>query len=132
MSLSKEEAHRRAEQIIQAAEQASIHQRNLKAKRVRIPLLLLGNKQLAQLQLYQRVKIINQAKELALDNPVFNKALYIYILIAVLFLKYMAGIHFISGTVDNYFLALLGLALIGFEIYRGYLINDYVRQLMQR
>ena len=130
MSLSKEEAHRRADQIIQDAEQASIQRRNVKAKHVRMPLLLVRNKQFTQLQPYQRVQLINQAKELALDNPVFNKALYIYILAALLFLKYMAGIHFISGTVDNYFLALLGLALVGFEIYRNYLVY-YIKQLMQ-
>lgn len=96
-----------------------------------MPLLLFRNKQLTQLQPYQRVQLINQAKELALDNPVFNKALYIYILAVLLFLKYMAGIHFISGTVDNYCLALLGLALVGFEIYRNYLVYYYIKQLMQ-
>lgn len=131
MSLSKEEAHRRADQIIQDAEQASIQRRNVKAKHVRMPLLLVRNKQFTQLQPYQRVQLINQAKELALDNPVFNKALYIYILAALLFLKYMAGIHFISGTVDNYCLALLGLALVGFKIYRNYLVYYYIKQLMQ-
>lgn len=131
MSLSKEEAHRRADQIIQDAEQASIQRRNVKAKHVRMPLLLVRNKQFTQLQPYQRVQLINQAKELALDDPVFNKALYIYILAALLFLKYMAGIHFISGTVDNYCLALLGLALVGFEIYRNYLVYYYIKQLMQ-
>jgi hypothetical protein len=131
MSLSKEEAHRRADQIIQDAEQASIQRRNVKAKHVRMPLLLVRNKQLTQLQPYQRVQLINHAKELALDNPVFNKALYIYILASLLLLKYMAGIHFISGTVDNYCLALLGLVLVGFEIYRNYLIYYYIKQLMQ-
>lgn len=132
MSLSKEEAHRRADQIIQDAEQASIQRRNLKAKHVRMPLLLVRNKKLAQLQPYQRVQLINQAKEMALDHPAFNKALYVYLLSAILFFKYVMTFPNNPSPAADYFLVLLGLGVMVFELYRSYLVNVYLKQLLQR
>lgn len=132
MTLSREEANQRADQIIREAEQTSIRAQNAKAKRVRMPLLFIGNRQLRQLEPYQRVKLLNKAKELALDHPLFNKALYVYILSALVFLKYFLIHPHFGAILNNYFLALLGAGIALFEIYRAYLVHFYLKKLLSR
>lgn len=73
MSLDKEQAHRLADQIMDEAKQESIAKLN--ERKIRISFIY-HHTGLMQLQPYQQAKIIQQAKEKALDHPVFQKAFY--------------------------------------------------------
>ena len=75
MSLDKEQAHRLADQIMDEAKQESIAKLN--ERKIRISFIY-HHTGLMQLQPYQQAKIIQQAKEKALDHPVFQKAFYFY------------------------------------------------------
>ena len=128
MSLDKEQAHRLADQIMDEAKQESIAKLN--ERKIRISFIYYHTG-LMQLQPYQQAKIIQQAKEKALDHPVFQKAFYFYAFFGFHFFIYVLKTSKFISTIDVYVTMLLAFALTAFELWRAYWVYHYVREILR-
>jgi len=84
--LSKEDAEKMANEILQKEREKS--QSKLAKKSSSIDRIY-KTKDLAKVPQYQHILLFRQAKSLAEDHPLYNKMWYGYLVLALLFVKYL-------------------------------------------
>lgn len=130
MALSKEQAETLADQIMKKAEQESITVRNASAARFRVPIMC-RTQTLMRLEPYQRVQILLKAKERSFEHPLYRKALYVYIIFGLLFLRHVLKTSQNTSVFDTYAIMVLLFTLVGFELYRAYLVRFYMKKVLE-
>ncbi len=116
--LSKEDAEKMANEILQKEREKS--QSKLAKKSSSIDRIY-KTKNLAKVPQYQHILLFRQAKSLAEDHPLYNKMWYGYLVLALLFVKYLFR--------QSLFSFLILFMLI--TLYRSLFIRMYFKRLIQ-
>ncbi|HAE64186.1 hypothetical protein N5I27_07800 [Acinetobacter johnsonii] len=128
--LSKEDAEKMANEILQKEREKS--QSKLAKKSSSIDRIY-KTKNLAKVPQYQHILLFRQAESLAEDHPLYNKMWYGYLVLALLFVKYLfrqrESVSSFAPNNIGLFSFLILFMLI--TLYRSLLIRMYFKRLIQ-